>query len=90
MASAAGYQQSALSCAEGWARGGSAELARVLSIDVPPASEPEYHLLLARDPDVATKAAQEQRDGDVTEVKRILTPLIQKLKADDRKVKALT
>jgi four helix bundle protein len=47
------------------------------------ASELEYHLLLARDLEVLAKADYERLDGDVTEVKRMLTSLIQKLKADD-------
>ena len=60
-----------------------AELARFLSIAMGSASELEYHLLLARDLEVLVKVDYERLDGDVTEVKRMLTSLIQKLKADD-------
>ncbi len=59
------------------------ELARFLSIAMGSASELEYHLLLARDLEVLAKADYERLDRDVTEVKRMLTSLIQKLKADD-------
>jgi four helix bundle protein len=48
------------------------------------ASELEYHLLLVRDLGLLDRPDYEQRAGKVTEVKRILTSLIQdwKLTAD--------
>ncbi|NWG13077.1 MAG: four helix bundle protein, partial [Acidobacteria bacterium] len=68
--------------AEGCGRTGPAELARFRSIAMGSAGELEYHLLLARDLEVLAKADYERLDGDVTEVKRMLTSLIRKLKAD--------
>jgi four helix bundle protein len=67
---------------EGCGRSGIAELIHFLNIAMGSASELEYHLLLARDLEVLPKADYERLDGDVTEVKRMLTSLIQKLKAD--------
>ena len=46
------------------------------------ASEVEYHLLLARDLEMLAKTEYERLDSDVTEVKRMLTSLMQKLRAD--------
>jgi four helix bundle protein len=66
---------------EGCGRTGSTERARFLSIALRSASELEYHLLLARDVKALAKAEHERLDGDVTEVKRMLTSLIQKLTA---------
>ena len=72
----------AANLAEGCGRNGDAELARFCSIAMGSASELDYHLLLARDltllnvPDYADLARQ------TTEVKRMLTGLIQKLTAD--------
>jgi four helix bundle protein len=72
----------AANLAEGCGRNGDAELARFCSIAMGSASELDYHLLLARDlkllnmPDYAALAQQ------TTEVKRMLTGLIQKLTAD--------
>lgn len=47
------------------------------------AGEPEYHLLLARDPEAPHKADCERLGGDATKVKRMPTSLTRKLKADD-------
>ena len=47
------------------------------------ASELEYHLLLARDLELLAKPDYAQLAGDTTEVKRMLTALIRKLKATD-------
>ena len=46
------------------------------------ASELEYHLLLARDLGFLNSSDYEQLAREVTEVKRMLTSFIQKLKAD--------
>ena len=68
--------------AEGCCRNGDAEFARFLYVAMGSANELEYHTLLARDlgflkPDIADVLAQ-----DITEVKRMLSSLIKKLKAD--------
>lgn len=68
--------------AEGCGRKGVAEFARYCSIAMGSASELEYHLLLARDlrlikPQDHTELAQRS-----TELKRMLTGLLQKLTAD--------
>jgi four helix bundle protein len=68
--------------AEGCGRGGDAELARFLQIAMGSASELEYHLLLARDLSLLNSPDYERLTGGVTEVKRMLTSFIQKLKAD--------
>ncbi len=68
--------------AEGCGRGGDPELGRFLQIAMGSASELEYHLLLARDLNFLDASAYEQLANDVTEVKRMLTSFIQKLKAD--------
>lgn len=68
--------------AEGCGRGGDAEFARFLQIAIGSASELEYHLLLARDLNFLNPSNYDQLSGDVTEVKRMLTSFIQKLRAD--------
>ena len=68
--------------AEGCGRGGDAELARFLQIAMGSASELEYHLLLARDLSLLNSPDYERLAGGVTEVKRMLTSFIQRLKAD--------
>lgn len=68
--------------AEGCDRSGDAELARFLQISAGSASELEYHLLLARDLNLMDARAHEHLTGEVTEVKRMLTSLIQKLRAN--------
>jgi four helix bundle protein len=47
------------------------------------ASELEYHLLLARDLDLLNGSDYEWLACEATEVKRMLTSFIQKLKADN-------
>ena len=65
--------------AEGCGRSGGADFARFLHIAMSSASELEYHLLLAWDLRLLSGSAYAQLAGDVTEVKRMLTSLIQKL-----------
>lgn len=68
--------------AEGCGRGSDAEFARFLQIAMGSASELEYHLLLARDLNLLNSSDYNQLAREVTEVKRMLTSLIQKLTAD--------
>ena len=68
--------------AEGCGRYGDTELARFLSIAMGSASELEYHLLLARDLNFLETTEYRELAGEVTEVKRMLTSFIKKLKAD--------
>lgn len=68
--------------AEGCGRGGQAELGRFLHIAMGSASELEYQLLLARDLKLSNGEDHARLVGDITEVKRMLTALIQMLKAE--------
>ena len=68
--------------AEGCGRGSDADLARFLQIAAGSASELEYHILLANELGLIEKREYEGLAREVTEVKRMLTPFIQKLKAD--------
>ena len=68
--------------AEGCGRNGDTELARFLSIAMGSASELEYHLLLARDLNFLETTEYRELTEEVTEVKRMLTSFIKKLKAD--------
>jgi len=68
--------------AEGCGRNGDAEFARFCSIAMGSASELEYHLLLAKD----LKLIKPKDHADLilraTELKRMLTGLLQKLSAE--------
>lgn len=68
--------------AEGCGRRGQIELARFLQIAMGSASELEYHLLLAHDLEFLSVSEHKCLTRDVTEVKRMLTSLIQKLTAE--------
>jgi four helix bundle protein len=68
--------------AEGCERNGDAEFARFCSIAPGSASEVEYHLLLARDLKLHKAGAYEDLTPRATELKRMLTALLQKLNAD--------
>lgn len=72
----------AANIAEGCGRNGEAELGRFLHIAMGSASELEYHLLLSHDLGLIKATEYEQLSNEVTEVKRMLTVFIQKLKAD--------
>ena len=72
----------AANVAEGCGRNGEAELARFCSIALGSASELEYHLLLARDLKFIQSGEHQHFDDSTTEVKRMLTALVLKLKAD--------
>jgi len=68
--------------AEGCGRGSDADLARFLQIAAGSASELEYHLLLANQLDILDAPDHKRLTKEVTEVKRMLTSFIKKLKAD--------
>ena len=72
----------AANLAEGCGRSGDAEFARFCSIAMGSASELEYHLLLARDLKLFKPSDYEKLAPRAIELKRMLTALIQKLKAD--------
>jgi four helix bundle protein len=67
--------------AEGCGRNTDAEFARFLQIAMSSASETEYQLLLSHDLEFLTKEQYEKLNADVTEIKRMLTSLIQTLRA---------
>lgn len=72
----------AANLAEGCGRNGDAEFARFCSLAMGSASELEYHLLLAKDLRLISIADYEPLAARVTEVKRMLAALLQKLIAD--------
>lgn len=72
----------AANLAEGCGRNGDAELSRFCSMAMGSASELEYHLLLGRDLQLIKRKDHEALHQQVTEVKRMLTALMQKLNAD--------
>jgi four helix bundle protein len=68
--------------AEGCGRRTDTEFAQFLHVAMGSASEVEYQLLLARDLTYLPPEVYESLSMEVTEVKRMLTGLIQKLTAD--------
>ena len=68
--------------AEGCCRKGDGELGRFLQIAIGSASELEYHLLLAHDLEVLQSPDYRRLADEVTEVKRMLSSLIHKLRTD--------
>jgi len=68
--------------AEGCGRSGEPEFGRFLHIGLGSASELEYHLLLAHDLGFLAQPDHRKLTAQVTEIKRMLTTLIQKLIAD--------
>lgn len=67
---------------EGCGRSGEPELARFLRIALGSASELEYHIILSTDLDYFSKSSSHHLIKQVTDVKRMLTSLIQKLTAE--------
>ncbi len=65
--------------AEGCGRRSDGEFTRFLQIARGSASELEYHLLLARDLNLLAKESFRKLDGQVTEVQRMLTSLVQRV-----------
>ncbi len=72
----------AANIAEGCGRRGNGGFQRFLSIASGSASELEYHFLLAHDLGFMGDACHKSLDHMVTEVKRMLASLIQKVAAD--------
>lgn len=72
----------AANIAEGCGRDGRAELGRFLQIAMGSASELEFHLLLARDLGLLSTGDFSRLSEQVVEVKRMLTALWQKLRAE--------
>jgi len=68
--------------AEGCGRNGDAEFARFCSIAAGSASELEYHLLLARDLELIDSCDYQNLAEQTVEVTRMLSALLQKLRAD--------
>ena len=68
--------------AEGTCRKGDIEFARFLQIAAGSASEIEYQLLLARDLELLEDIDYKRLSDEAVEVKRMLTSLMQKLRAD--------
>jgi four helix bundle protein len=68
--------------AEGSCRRGDVDFARFLQMAAGSTSELEYHLLLARDLKLLQTPDYQRLSGRAVEVKRMLTSLIQKLRAD--------
>ncbi len=70
-----------MNIAEGCCRKGSAEMARFLQIAAGSASELEYQLLLAHDLEYLQNPEYERLAAQTVEVKRMLSSLMQKVKA---------
>jgi four helix bundle protein len=68
--------------AEGCGKDGDADFARYLQIAAGSASELEYHLLLSHDLGLLNKKVYGQLNGEVTEIKRMLSSLLKKLRAE--------
>ncbi len=70
-----------MNIAEGCCRKGDAEMARFLQIAMGSASELEYQFLLAHDLEYLRNPAYERLKAQVVEVKKMLSSLMQKVKA---------
>ncbi len=68
--------------AEGCGRSGEPELARFLRIVLGSASEREYHIILSTDLCYLNKSVSQHLLKQVTDVKRMLASLVQKLTAE--------
>ncbi len=68
--------------AEGCGKEGDADFARYVQIAAGSASELEYHLLLSHDLKLIHKTYYEQFNNEVTEIKRMLSSLLKKLRAE--------
>jgi len=72
----------AANIAEGFGRGGNAELARFLQIAMGSACEVEYHILLAKDLNLLSKTIYDDLNSHIVEVKRMLASLLLKVRRD--------
>jgi four helix bundle protein len=70
--------------AEGCGRGGNAELARFLQIALGPASELEYHFLLAHDLKHLPTPEYNLVSADVSEIKRMIVGLQRRVRSAPR------
>ena len=68
--------------AEGSGRGSDADLRRMLQIAFGSASELEYQLLLAHELEFINNDSYQKLDNQITEIKRMLSSLMKKLKTD--------
>ena len=68
--------------AEGFGRGGNAELARFLQIGMGSAYEAEYHALLAKDLGFISPEVHTGLEHQIVEVKRMLAALLLKVRAE--------
>ena len=68
--------------AEGCGRGGGAELGRFLQIASGSAHELEYHFLLARELGYLKPEESDTINKQISEIKRMLSALIKKIKAE--------
>jgi len=73
--------------AEGCGHAGQREFARFLQMAMASASELEYHLLLAAELGMLPRHAYAELESQVKEVKRMLTSLIQRIRADETDAK---
>ena len=71
--------------AEGCGCGSDSDFCRFLQIATGSASELEYHFLLARDLNLIDKNAHKNLEGRVTEIKKMLTALIARVKTRIKK-----
>ena len=74
----------AANIAEGCGKRGDPEFQRFLNIATGPASELEYHFLLARDLGYLSDLDYTRLDNAVVEVKRMLASLVRKVEEDSR------
>ena len=72
-----------MNIAEGCCRKGDAEMSRFLQMAMGSASELEYQCLLARDLEYLHAPVYECRTAQVVEVKKMLSSLMQKVKASN-------
>jgi four helix bundle protein len=72
----------AANIAEGCGKRGNGEFQRFLNIACGPASELEYHFLLARDLAFLRDVDYQKLDHAVVEVKRMLASLVRKVEAE--------
>jgi four helix bundle protein len=70
--------------AEGSARGSDADFARFVSIAMGSAAELDYHLLLAHDLGLLESANYEEYGQELSNIRKMLNSLHQKLRANSR------